>query len=491
MAKPTGFLDYRRQTPSYRHPQERILDWREFLLPLTEAEQKRQGARCMDCGVPFCHSGHMLQGMVSGCPLHNLIPEWNELLYRGLWQEAASRLFKTNVFPEFTGRVCPAPCEGSCTLGIHEPPVTVKANELAIVEKAFQEGWVKPHPPRYRSGKKVAIVGSGPCGLACAHFLNQEGHHVTVYERDDHPGGLLMYGIPNMKLEKDIVLRRLELMKAAGIRFCVNTEVGRDISAEELYQKNDALILCAGAAQPRDLQVEGRSLQGIHFAIDFLKSNTKRLLQKDMGDAHYISAAGKDVVVIGGGDTGTDCVATSLRHGCRSIAQFEILPSPPGKRLPQNPWPQWPKTLKTDYGQEEAIAVFGQDPREFGVRTLKFCGDPQGKVAEVHTVQVAWIKGPEGNFIPQDLPKTEKIWPAQLILLSMGFLGAEETLFQQLGLGNAQIHGFQTDYEGLFIAGDMRRGQSLVVWAIQEGREAAKSCHSYLTGQNQRSIASL
>ncbi len=483
MAKPTGFLEYRRQLPACRPPRERIQDWQEFIVPLTPEGQKRQGARCMDCGVPFCHSGILLQGMVSGCPLNNLVPEWNELLYRGLWKEAAFRLLKTNAFPEFTGRVCPAPCEGSCTLGIHEPPVTVKANELAIVERAFRKGYALPGPPRNRTGKRVAVVGSGPAGLACAHYLNREGHGVTVYERDDRPGGLLMYGIPNMKLGKDIVMRRLEGMEAAGIRFQNSTEVGRDISARELCEGNDALVLCCGATRPRDLEVQGRNLEGIHFAVDFLKANTKSLLDAPGRGSSPISAAGKDVVVIGGGDTGTDCVATALRHGCKSVVQLEILPFPPRERLPENPWPQWPKTLKTDYGQEEAAAVFGRDPRIFSTATEKFCGNGSGEVREVHTVQVAWEKGPGGKYVPREIPGRGKVRSAQLVLLSMGFLGGEETLLQELGLKNPVGRGgYGTERQGIFVAGDMRRGQSLVVWALREGREAARACHDYLAG---------
>ena len=484
MAKPTGFLDYRRKSPSTRKPKERIHDFEEFLIPFGVEEQQRQGARCMDCGVPFCHTGFVLGGMVSGCPLSNLIPEWNELLYRGHWKEAALRLFKTNVFPEFTGRVCPAPCEGSCTLGIHEPPVTIKANELAIVERAFREGWARISFPRLSTGKRVAIVGSGPSGLACAHLLNREGHQVTVYERDDRPGGLLMYGIPNMKLGKDVVRRRLELMEGEGIQFRVNTEVGRDVEAEDLVRGYNALILCGGAARPRDLEVEGRGLQGIHFALDYLKASTKHWLDHGQEeDGPSISARGKDVVIIGGGDTGTDCVATALRQGCRSVVQFEILPAPPAERQPHNPWPQWPKTLKTDYGQEEAAAVFGQDPRVFSLRTLKFSSDNSGALGAVHTVQIAWEKGFKGNLLPRDLPGTEKAWPAQLVLLSMGFLGAEDTLFRELGFADHPGQkGCATDRKGVFIAGDMRRGQSLVVWALQEGREAARACHSYLAG---------
>ncbi len=480
MAKPTGFLEYKRAMPLNRAPEERIYDWREFQGRLTETEKRRQGARCMDCGIPFCHTGIILNGAVSGCPLNNLIPEWNELIYRGLWREALQRLLLTNDFPEFTGKVCPAPCEGSCTLGLNEDPVTIKMNELAIIEKAFEEGWIKPEPPLKRTGKNVAIVGSGPSGLACARQLNRAGHRVTVYERSDRPGGLLMYGIPNMKLEKNNVLRRIKLLEKEGISFKVNWEVGRDVTAEKLLSAYDALVLCGGAAKPRDLPVEGRELKGIHFAVDFLRANTKSLLDSGHRDEAYSSAAGKDVVVIGGGDTGTDCVATSIRHGCSSICQFEIMPSQSEKRTDNNPWPEWPRIHKKDYGHEEAKRKFGRDPRIFSIRTLKFVGDERGTVKEILTVDVAWEKDASGSFKPKDIPGTERSWPAGLVLLSMGFLGSEPVLFEALGLDPREASGKACPLEGVFVAGDMRRGQSLVVWAIHEGRTAALLCHNYL-----------
>ena len=364
MGKPTGFLEYQRELPADRAPLERIKDWREFHLHLDEKASREQGARCMECGIPFCQTGKVLPGGASGCPVHNLIPEWNDMIFRGLWKEAYERLRMTNNFPEFTGRVCPAPCEGSCTLGISEPPVTIKLNEVSIIDKAFAEGWASAQPPTERTGKKVAVVGSGPAGMACADQLNKAGHEVTVYERADRIGGLLMYGIPNMKLDKqEIVQRRVDLMAAEGVTFVTGVEVGKDIPAEQLRNDFDAVVLCAGATQPRDLPVEGRGLNGVHFAMEFLTANTKSLLDSNLEDGKYISAAGKNVIVIGGGDTGTDCVGTSVRHGCKSVKQLEIMPRLPDSRAPTNPWPEWPAVFKIDYGQEEAAAVFGRYPR--------------------------------------------------------------------------------------------------------------------------------
>lgn len=489
MGKPTGFMEYKRELPKDRPPLERIKDWEEFHLQLPEEKQRIQGARCMDCGVPFCHSGILINGMASGCPINNLIPEWNDLIYRGLWKEAVKRLLKTNNFPEFTGRVCPAPCEGSCTVGINDPQVTIKINECAIIDRAFEEGWIKPEPPAKRTGKKVAVVGSGPSGLACAAQLNKAGHYVTVFERADRIGGLLMYGIPNMKLNKKIVQRRIDLMAAEGISFVTNTEVGKDYPVEKLQKEFDAVVLCGGAAVPNDLPVEGRRLKGIHFAMEYLHTNTKSLLDSNHRDENYISARGKDVIVIGGGDTGNDCVGTAIRHGCKSIVQFEIMPPLPDERQPDNPWPQWPRLRKVDYGQEEAEAVFGKDPREYLIMTSKFAGDESGHVKEVHTVHVEWQKDQNGRFVPNEIPGTEKIWPAQLVLLAMGFRGPESTLLDQLGVerdartnAKAEYGKFATNVEGVFAAGDMRRGQSLVVWAINEGRGAARECDRYLMG---------
>lgn len=490
MGKPTGFLEYQRQEPRDRLPQERVTDWNEFHEHLSEAEQKLQGARCMDCGIPFCHTGILYQGLAMGCPIHNLIPEWNDLIYRGLWKEAMNRLRLTNNFPEFTGRVCPAPCEGSCTLGYHEPAVTIKSNECSIVERAFAEGWLQPEPPKKRTGKKVAVIGSGPSGLSCAAQLNTAGHLVTVFERADRAGGLLMYGIPNMKLDKKIVQRRLDLLAAEGVKFIVNTQVGTDYPAEKLLKEFDAVVLCGGSTKPRDLPVEGRELHGVHFAMEFLHANAKSLLDSGLSDGNYISAKGKAVIVIGGGDTGTDCVATALRHGCASVTQFEIVPKPPDKRAAGNPWPQWPKVYKVDYGQEEAAECYGTDPRQYCISTKKMVGDERGRVKEVHTVDVAWEPDASGRPALREIPGTERIWPAELVLLAMGFLGPEDGLLQQLNIARdarsnvqAEFGKYATNLKGVFSAGDMRRGQSLVVWAIAEGRGAARECDRFLMGE--------
>lgn len=489
MGKPTGFMEYKRELPRDRSPRERINDWDEFHLHLSEEQQRIQGARCMDCGIPFCHMGLLINGMASGCPINNLIPEWNDLIYKGLWHEAIKRLLKTNNFPEFTGRVCPAPCEGSCTAGINDPQVTIKQNEYTIIERAFEEGWIVPELPKVRTGKKVAVIGSGPSGLACAAQLNKAGHWVTVFERADRPGGLLMYGIPNMKLDKEVVQRRISLLEKEGIKFITGTEVGKDYAAEKLLDEFDALVLCGGATKPRDLPVEGRQLEGVHYAMEFLRANTKSLLDSNHTDGSFISANGKDVIVIGGGDTGTDCVGTSLRHGCKSITQLEIMPTPPSERQPNNPWPQWPKVLKVDYGQEEAAEIFGSDPRKYCITAKKFTGDANGSVKEVHTIEVEWRKDASGRFVPSEIPGTEKIYPAQLVLLAMGFLGPEDTVLKNLGVEQdgrsnvkAEYGKFATNIEGVFSAGDMRRGQSLVVWAINEGRGAARECNRYLQG---------
>jgi glutamate synthase (NADPH/NADH) small chain len=491
MGNPKGFLQYPRELPPDRTALERILDWQEFHEHMDEAKLREQGARCMDCGIPFCHTGALLSGMASGCPIHNLIPEWNDLVYRGLWREALERLHKTNNFPDFTGRVCPAPCEGSCVLGITSPPVTIKNIECAIVDKGWEEGWIRPRPPAARTGKKVAVVGSGPAGLCAAAQSNCAGHAVTVFERADRPGGLLMYGIPNMKLDKKLVLRRVKQMEEEGVVFLTGTEAGGDYPAEKLLREFDAVILCTGATKPRDLPVEGRPLQGIHFALEFLQANTQSLLN-GRREHPAISAAGKDVIVIGGGDTGTDCVGTALRHGCRSLAQLEILPRPPLERARDNPWPEWPKIYRLDYGQEEAAAKFGGDPRVYLTTAKKFEGDEHGRVKAVHTVQIDWQRDEKGRYAPREVPGTEQARPAQLVLLAMGFLGPEQPLLEQLAVERdarsnvkAEFEKYATNIRGVFAAGDARRGQSLVVWAFNEGRGAARECDRFLMGATQ------
>ena len=443
----------------------------------------------MDCGIPFCHTGTLISGMASGCPINNLIPEWNDLVYRGLWKEALERLHKTNNFPEFTGRVCPAPCEGSCVLGINELPVTIKNIECSIIDNGFAQEWVQPEPPEKRTGKKVAVVGSGPAGLACAAQLNRAGHWVTVYERADRIGGLLMYGIPNMKLDKAIVQQRIDLLAEEGVKFITNAAVGVDTPAGKLRQEFDAVVLCCGATKPRDLPIPGRDLKGIHFAMEFLHANTKSLLDSGHKDGNYIPATDKHVIVVGGGDTGTDCVGTAMRHKCKSLTQLEILPRPPDTRQPDNLWPEWPKVYKLEYGQEEAKARFGDDPRIYLTTGEKFVGDEKGQVKEMHIYDVEWAKDERGAFIPKRVAGTERVLPADLVLLAMGFLGPEENILADLGVerdprSNAKAeHGkFMTSVEGIFAAGDMRRGQSLVVWAINEGRGAARECDRYLMG---------
>ncbi|MBI5384802.1 MAG: glutamate synthase subunit beta [Verrucomicrobia bacterium] len=489
MGKPTGFLEYLRELPLDRPALERLRDWNEFHLHMEEKKLREQGARCMDCGTPFCHTGRLFSGMASGCPINNLIPEWNDLIYRGLWREALDRLHKTNNFPDFTGRVCPAPCEGSCVLGINAPPVTIKNIELEIIDRGFKEGWVTAEPPPTRTDKKVAVVGSGPAGLCAAAQLNRAGHTVTVFERADRIGGLLMYGIPNMKLDKATVQRRVDLLTQEGVKFVTGTEVGKNFPAEKLLKEFDATVLCTGATKPRDLPVEGRQLKGVHFAMEFLTANTQSVLNRKPGP-DFISAQGKDVIVIGGGDTGTDCVGTSLRHGCQSIVQLEILPKPPLERAADNPWPEWPKIWRQDYGQEEAQAKFGSDPRIYLTTAKKFIADDQGAVKGVHTVQIEWKKNEKGQFVPQEVPGTDKVLPAQLVLLAMGFLGPEQPLLEQIGVARDARSNAKADYEkyvtnvqGVFAAGDCRRGQSLVVWAFNEGRGAARECDRFLMGR--------
>ncbi len=488
MGKPTGFLDYQRKTIPYRDPKERVKDWNEVHCKHEDEPLQKQGARCMDCGIPYCHTGILLSGMASGCPINNLIPEFNDLVYRGRWREALQRLKKTNNFPEFTGRVCPAPCEGSCVLGSIDPPVTIKNIECAIIDKGWDEGWLEPRPPEQRTGKKVAVVGSGPAGLACADELNQAGHSVTVFERADRIGGLLMYGIPNMKLEKSTLDRRVQLMRDEGVEFVTKAHIGVDQPVEKLREEFDAIALCCGATQPRDLPIEGREFEGVHFAMEFLTKNTQTLLS-DKPDAFPINAKGKDVVVIGGGDTGTDCVGSSLRQGCKSLTQLEILPQPGNERTPDNPWPEWPKIYRIDYGQEENIALNGKDPREYLVMTKRFLNDDKGKLSGLEIVHIEWAKDDKGRMFPKEVEGTLQTIPCQLAFLAMGFLGPEQSIVEKLALETdersnvkAEYGKFETNIEGVFAAGDMRRGQSLVVWAINEGRGCARELDLFLMG---------
>jgi glutamate synthase (NADPH/NADH) small chain len=489
MGKPTGFLEYLRELPADNTPVERVANWKEFHHHMEEGKLRQQGARCMDCGVPFCHTGKLVSGMASGCPINNLIPDWNDLVFRGLWREALDRLHRTNNFPEFTGRVCPAPCEGSCVLGINSSPVTIKNIEATIIDRGWSEGWVVPDAPKVRTGKRVAIIGSGPAGLAAAAQLNCAGHTVTVFERAPLPGGLLMYGIPNMKLDKkDVVLRRIRLMEEAGIKFICNANVGENVEPQIFLKEFNATVICTGATQPRNLPIEGRDLKGVHFAMEYLTANTAAVLDGD-ADKALIHARDKDVVVIGGGDTGTDCVGTSMRHGCRSLVQIEILPKPPTERAGDNPWPEWPKVYKMDYGQEEAAARFGSDPRVYLTTVKRFVGDAEGRLKELVTVEIKWERNEQGQFFPKEQAGTEKVRPAQLVLLAMGFLGPEQALLKALGVerdprSNIKAeHGkYATSLPGIFAAGDCRRGQSLVVWAINEGRGAARECDRFLMG---------
>lgn len=490
MGNPTGFLKVKRSLPEDRDPKARLIDWQEVHEHMDAEDVSEQASRCMDCGVPFCMSAKSEYApVVAGCPVNNIIPEWNDLIYNNRWKDAVKLLHKTNNFPEFTGRVCPAPCEGACVLGINADPVTIKLHEVSIIDRAFKEGWVVAEPPAKRTGKTVAVVGSGPAGLAAAAQLNKAGHMVTVFERADRIGGLLMYGIPNMKLQKELVQRRIDILAEEGIVFVTNTEIGKDIPAAKLEQDFDAVVICTGATVPRDLPTEGRELKGIHFAMEFLKANTKSLLDSNHADGNFISAQGKDVVVIGGGDTGTDCVGTSLRHQAKSVVQLEIMPCPPDERAENNPWPEWPKRLLVDYGQEESIAVQGKDPRDYLIMTKKIEGDAAGNVKAVHTVAIEWQRNEQGQMIPKQIAGSEKVYPADLVLLAMGFMGPEARLLEQFGLDadsrsniKADYDKFATSKKGIFAAGDARRGQSLIVWAIDEGRRAAREVDRYLMG---------
>lgn len=498
MGKPTGFMDYARQDKTAEQPMERIRHFNEFHTPLSKEEQELQGARCMECGVPFCQSGKNLMGMASGCPLHNLVPEWNDLIYNGNWEEAYYRLVKTNNFPEFTSRVCPALCEKACTCGLNEEAVATKSNEYAIIENAYKKGYAGPNPPKVRTGKKIAVIGSGPSGLAAADLLNKRGHSVTVFEREDKAGGLLRYGIPNMKLEKQYIDRKLAVMEAEGVEFRLGCNVGKDVKPAALLKEYDRVLLACGASNPRDIKVPGRDADGIYFAVDFLKSTTKALWANDMKlkDGQYISAKGKNVIVIGGGDTGNDCVGTSIRHGAKSVLQLEMMPKALDERTGNNPWPEWPKVCKTDYGQEEAIAVFGSDPRVYTTTVKEFVKDKKGKLCKAVLVKLESKKDEaSGRMMMAEVPGTEYTVDADLVLIAAGFLGSENYVTKAFGVEVNQRTNVKTE-EGryassvpnVFAAGDMHRGQSLVVWAIREGREAAREIDESLMGYTNLSV---
>ena len=486
MGKPTGFKEIGREMPRRREVTLRILDWSEIYEPLSDDKLRKQGARRMDCGVPFCNNG---------CPLGNIIPEWNDLVYKNRWREAIDMLHKTNNFPEFTGRVCPAPCEEACVLGINDKPVTIKNIELSIVEHAWENGWIKPQPPERRTGKKVAVVGSGPAGLAAAAQLNRAGHYVTVYERADRVGGLLMYGIPSFKLEKRFIDRRIRLMEAEGVRFITNADIGRTVKVETLRRDFDAIVLCGGATKARDLNVPGRELKGIHFAMDYLPMANKRCLGDKIPDEEFISAAGKHVIILGGGDTGADCLGTAQRQGCKSVRQFELLPKPPENRTPDDlaagdmqPWPYWPAIFRTSSAHEESNLIAGHDIRDYAVNTKHFSGE-NGHVKKLHRVGLNWAKGDGGRWAMKEKDGTEEALDCDLCLLAMGFVSPEhDGPVGQLGLkldarGNVVCDAnYMTSVPGVFAAGDMRRGQSLIVWAISEGRQAALGVDQFLMG---------
>ena len=490
MGKPTGFMEYDRHASTLAEPKERIKNYDEFHVFLPPKKQQEQGARCMDCGVPFCQSGVVLMGMVTGCPLHNLVPEWNDQVYHGNWEVAYRRLKKTNNFPEFTGRVCPALCEAACTCGLHDDPVTVKDNEYQVIERAYAEGYAGPKPPKVRTGKSVAVVGSGPAGLTVADQLNKRGHRVTVFERDDRVGGLLMYGIPNMKLEKSVIDRKVNVMKEEGVEFRTGVDVGKDMKPAALLKEYDRVVLACGAKNPRDITATGRDAKGIYFAVDFLASTTKSLLNSGLKDKEYISAKNKRVVIIGGGDTGNDCVGTCIRHGAKSVTQLEMMPKPPDTRAENNPWPEWPKVCKVDYGQEEAIALFGRDPRIYQTTVKEFLKDRNGNVNGIITVKLQSRKDPKtGRNIMAEVPGSDRKMDADLVLIAAGFLGPDAYVPKAFGVQTNQRSNVQTapgsyatNIDRVFTAGDMHRGQSLVVWAIREGREAAAQVDESLMG---------
>lgn len=490
MGKPTGFMEYKREVSLEEEPKKRIEHFNEFHEHLPKEKQQLQGARCMECGVPFCQAGMMICGMASGCPLHNLVPEWNDLVYTGNWEQAYNRLKKTNNFPEFTSRVCPALCEAACTCGLNGDPVSTKENEYAIIENAYQAGYAAAKPPKVRTGKRVAVVGSGPSGLAVADQLNKRGHQVTVFERSDRVGGLLMYGIPNMKLEKQIVERKRKIMEEEGITFVTGANVGKDVKAEKLLHDFDRVVLACGASNPRDIKAPGRDAEGIYFAVDFLKANTKSLLDSKFADKKYVDTRDKDVIIIGGGDTGNDCVGTSIRHGAKSVTQIEMMPKAPEKRAENNPWPEWPKVCKTDYGQQEAIAVYGHDPRIYESTVKEFVKDKNGKLKAVKIVKLTWEKdAATGRMNMKEIPGSEKELPADIVLIAAGFLGTQSYVAEAFGVElnertnvKTETGKYQTSRENVFVTGDMHRGQSLVVWAIREGREAARAVDESLMG---------
>ena len=490
MGKPTGFMEYDREDARAIEPKERIKNFNEFHIPLSKERQQIQGARCMNCGVPFCQAGMNIMGMTSGCPLHNLVPEWNDLVYTGNWEQAYNRLHKTSNFPEFTSRVCPALCEKACTCGLNGDAVCTKENEMAIIEHAYANGLAGPKPPKVRTGKKIAVVGSGPSGLAVADQLNSRGHSVTVYERADRVGGLLRYGIPNMKLEKHIIDRKINVMKAEGIEFVTDANIGVNIKAQKLQEEYDAVVLCCGASNPRDINAPGRDANGIYFAVDFLTSTTKSLLDSGLQDGKYISAKNKNVIVIGGGDTGNDCVGTCIRHGCKSITQLEMMPKAPDTRAESNPWPQWPLVCKTDYGQEEAIAVFGHDPRIYTTTVKEFKKDKKGNLEKVVTVKLESKKDEKtGRRMMVPVEGTEQELPCELVLIAAGFLGTQKYIADAFGVElnertnvKTAADKFATNVAGVFTAGDMHTGQSLVVKAIRQGRDCAREVDAYLMG---------